>query len=82
MVEMNENLIISDACFQRGVTKTIVAAARTIIDSDGSEQLLHPPDPRPLSPEEEQAVVLMSSFCPKPSTPDTKVGTVLAQGRI
>jgi hypothetical protein len=70
------------ARFKSGVAKTIVAAAKTITDSDGSEQLLNPPDPRPLSPEEEQAVVLMSSFCPKPSTPDTKVGTVLAQGRM
>ena len=60
--------------------KKIVAAAKTILEGDGTEHLLHPPDPRPLSPEEEQAVILMSSFCPQMSTPDHIVGAVIASG--
>ena len=67
----------------RGVKKKIVKVAKTaatLIEGDGSEQLLYPPDPRPLSEEEQQAVVLMSSFCPQQSTPDPAVGTCLAQG--
>ena len=47
---------------------------------DGSDSLLNPSDPRPLSTEEEDAIVLMQSFCPMQSTPDPLVGTALAQG--
>jgi Protein of unknown function (DUF3684) len=71
----------------RGVTKQIVHVAKSVgdlmMDPSGSAEdqaLFHPPDPRPLSSEEIQAVTLMSSFCPQPSTPDPLIGTTLAQG--
>jgi hypothetical protein len=75
-------------CFEychrfRGVKKKIVAVAKsveTLMEGDGSEQLLYPSDLRPLAAEERQAIVLMSSFCPQQSTPDPGVGTALAQG--
>jgi hypothetical protein len=52
-----------------------------MLESGSTEQqLLHPVDPWPLSAEEQQAIVLMSSFCPQQSTPDPAVGAALAQG--
>lgn len=47
---------------------------------DDSAEYLKPVDILPLSEEEEQAVVLMQSFCPQQSTPDPLVGTCIAQG--
>jgi len=44
------------------------------------DELLNPPDPRPLCDIEQQAIVIMKSFCPNASTPDCMVGTILAQG--
>lgn len=66
----------------RGVTKKIVSVVSTVEDLilDDSAQYLKPIDPLPLFTEEEQAVVLMRSFCPQQSTPDPLVGTCIAQG--
>ena len=69
----------------RGVKKKIVKAAQTaasFIEGGSSDDyfLLHPPDPRPLCAEEQQAITLMASFCPQQSTPDPTVGSFLAQG--
>lgn len=44
------------------------------------DELLHPVDARPLSVEERDAVLLMRSFSPQQSTPDERVGMVLAKG--
>ena len=65
----------------RGVKKKIVSVVNTVEEliDDGSEYL-NPVDPLPLTEEEEQAVVLMQSFCPQQSTPDPLVGTCIAQG--
>eukprot|EP00980_Cylindrotheca_fusiformis_P030605 scaffold25091_cov147-Cylindrotheca_fusiformis.AAC.5 len=65
----------------KGVKKTIVKVKNKVGDivDDGGE-LMHPRDPRPLCPEETQAIILMQSFCPRQSTPDPLVGTALAQG--
>jgi hypothetical protein len=65
----------------RSAKKKIVSVINTVdhMIDDGSE-LLNPKDPRPLSAEERQAIMLMQSFCPQQSTPDPLVGTSLAQG--
>jgi hypothetical protein len=65
----------------KGVKKTIVKVKSKVEEmvEDGGE-LMHPRDPRPLCPEETQAIILMQSFCPRQSTPDPLVGTALAQG--
>lgn len=47
---------------------------------DSGDEYLRPVDPLPLTDEEEQAVVLMRSFCPQQSTPDPLVGTCIAEG--
>jgi hypothetical protein len=64
-----------------GVKQTIVQVVNKMEEmvDDGGE-LMHPKDPRPLCPEENQAILLMQSFCPRQSTPDPLVGTALAQG--
>ena len=70
----------------KGVKKGIVKVLNTVeeamenITNDDTHELLNPPDPRPLCPEEHQAILLMQSFCPQQSTPDPMVGTALAQG--
>ena len=66
----------------RGVKKKVVHVMNTVenIVDDGSAELLNPRDPRPLSSEERHAILLMQSFCPQQSTPDTLVGMALAQG--
>ena len=69
----------------RGVKKKIVKVAQTaasFIEGGSNDDyfLLHPPDPRPLCAEEQQAITLMASFCPQQSTPDPTVGSFLAQG--
>jgi hypothetical protein len=66
----------------KGVKKKIVNVLSTVqsyVVDDGTNQL-NPPDPRPLSAEERQAILLMRSFCPQQSTPDPMVGFALAQG--
>jgi hypothetical protein len=65
----------------RSAKKKIVSVINTVdhMIDDGSE-ILNPKDPRPLSAEERQAIMLMQSFCPQQSTPDPLVGTSLAQG--
>ena len=70
----------------KGVKKGIVKVLNTVeeamenISNDDTNELLNPPDPRPLCAEEHQAILLMQSFCPQQSTPDPMVGTALAQG--
>jgi hypothetical protein len=70
----------------KGVKKGVVKVLNTMeevmetISNDDTHELLNPPDLRPLCPEEHQAILLMQSFCPQPSTPDPLVGTALAQG--
>lgn len=60
---------------------SVAKTVEIMMERDGSsDQLLHPPDLRPLVDEEKQAIVLMSSFCPQQSTPDPAVGTALANG--
>jgi Protein of unknown function (DUF3684) len=68
----------------RGVKKSIVSVAKTVNNfvEANTDKLLYPPDPRPLSVEERQAVVLMQSFCPQQSTPDATVGICLATGFV
>lgn len=68
----------------RGVKKSIVSVTKTMnnLVEANTDKLLYPPDPRPLSVEERQAVVLMQSFCPQQSTPDATVGTYLATGFV
>eukprot|EP00957_Ditylum_brightwellii_P107434 8197293-Ditylum_brightwellii.AAC.1 len=66
----------------QGVKKKIVDVIKTVEDytsNDEEHELLNPSDPRPLSTEERDAILLMRAFCPKPSTPDSLVGTILAQ---
>jgi hypothetical protein len=62
----------------KGVTQRIVSVVEDLV-SDSSEYL-NPVDRMPLFQEEEEAVVLMQSFCPQQSTPDALVGTCIAQG--
>jgi hypothetical protein len=66
----------------KGVKKKIVSVLNSVdaLVDDGSAELLNPRDPRPLSIEERHAILLMRSFCPQQSTPDTTVGAALAQG--
>lgn len=59
---------------------SVAKSVETLWEANNSDHLLYPIDPLPLSSEEEQAIVLMSSFCPQQSTPDPAVGTALAQG--
>jgi hypothetical protein len=77
-----KSTIIGFAKFMaKGVKKTIGKVKNKMEDiiDDGGE-LMHPRDPRPLCHEENQAIILMRSFCPRQSTPDPLVGTALAQG--
>ena len=67
----------------KGIKKKVVAAIKTVegvVRDDESAELLNPPDPRPLSAEERDAVDLMRSFCPRRSTPDPDVGAAIAKG--
>ncbi|GAX11731.1 hypothetical protein FisN_7Lh108 [Fistulifera solaris] len=65
----------------RGVKKKIVQVVGSVEEMlDVDNDLLNPIDPRSLDTIEEQAIELMQSFCPVPSTPDPLVGTCLAQG--
>ncbi|VEU42899.1 unnamed protein product [Pseudo-nitzschia multistriata] len=67
----------------KGVRKTIkkvVTNVSDFVDEAVGGELIHPLDPRPLSTEEHQCILLMQSFCPQQSTPDPLVGTILAQG--
>lgn len=63
----------------QGVKQTIVQVVNKVEEFVDNE-VLHPKDARPLCPEENQAILLMQSFCPRQSTPDLLVGTALAQG--
>ena len=67
----------------KGVKSTIVSAVKTIeevVTNDEEEELTRPLDPRPLSFEEREAILLMRSFCAKPSTPDESIGIAVADG--
>lgn len=63
-----------------GVKKiaNVISSVDFLGDEDGD--VLSPPDSRPLSKEEKDAILLMRSFSPQQSTPDAQVGTVLANG--
>jgi len=63
----------------RGMQKKIVSVVNTVVDA-ADNSLLYPADPRPLLDEEQDAVALLQSYTPIPSTPDGIVGTCIAQG--
>ena len=64
----------------KGVQQTLVKVVKNAQDLVGEDAFLHPKDTAPLYPEEREAIRLMQSFCPKPSTPDPTVGIALAEG--
>ncbi len=74
--------LLSFASFMaRGVKNTVSEAIKPIFgDDDETTELLNPSDLRPLCIEERDAILLMKSFCPRPSTPDSLVGQYLAKG--
>ena len=66
-----------------GVKSMAATAAKTvneIVANDEETELLRPLDPRPISPEEQDAILLMKSFCARPSTPDADIGISIAGG--
>jgi len=69
----------------RGVKNTVTEMAirpvQAIIgEDDETMELLNPRDDRIICTEERDAILLMRSYCPRPSTPDSLVGTCLARG--
>eukprot|EP00978_Attheya_sp_CCMP212_P010585 scaffold25747_cov50-Attheya_sp.AAC.1 len=68
----------------KGVKQTLVDAVKSVeaisTSMDEEAMLLDPPDRRPLDEAEREAILLMRSFCPQQSTPDARVGTVIAEG--
>ena len=64
----------------KGVKKQIVNVLNTVDSLLEDDFLLNPRDPLPLTTEERHAILLMRSFCPQQSTPDSGVGISLAQG--
>jgi hypothetical protein len=68
----------------RGVRTTVTKAIKPVQvilgEDDETSELLSPTDDRPLSLEERDAIILMKSFSPCPSTPDSLVGVCLARG--
>lgn len=77
--------LLSFASFMaRGVKNTVSEAIKPVQsifgDDDETTELLNPSDLRPLSTEEQDAILLMKSYCPRPSTPDSLVGQYLAKG--
>ncbi|CAN8061537.1 unnamed protein product [Agarophyton chilense] len=71
-----------------GFARFMVGGVKKIADvissmdpiGNGDDYILNPNDPVPLSPEEQDAVMLMRAFCPQRSTPDPLVGSVVAGG--
>eukprot|EP00178_Gracilaria_changii_P002008 TRINITY_DN1294_c0_g1_i1.p1 TRINITY_DN1294_c0_g1~~TRINITY_DN1294_c0_g1_i1.p1 ORF type:complete len:1731 (-),score=176.87 TRINITY_DN1294_c0_g1_i1:3748-8940(-) len=71
-----------------GFARFMVGGVKKIADvissldpiGSGDDDILNPNDPIPLSPEEQDAVMLMRAFCPQKSTPDPLVGSVIAAG--
>ncbi|KAI0565871.1 Histidine kinase/HSP90-like ATPase [Gracilaria domingensis] len=71
-----------------GFARFMVGGVKKIADvisaidpiGSGDDYILNPNDPVPLSSEEQDAVMLMRAFCPRPSTPDPLVGSVIAAG--
>ncbi|CDF34901.1 unnamed protein product [Chondrus crispus] len=81
VLEESSNPLFSFAKFMSsGVKKIANAITSSDLLSNGGHDVFHPPDSRPLSKEEKDAISLMRSFSPQPSTPDALVGTVLANG--
>ena len=77
--------LLSFASFMaRGVKNTVSEAIKPVQsifgDDDETTELLNPSDLRPLCMEERDAILLMKSYCPRPSTPDSLVGQYLAKG--
>ena len=69
----------------RGVKNTVTEMAirpvQAIIgEDDETMELLNPRDDRIICTEERDAILLMRAYCPRPSTPDSLVGTCLARG--
>jgi hypothetical protein len=69
----------------RGVKNTVTEMAirpvQAIIgEDDETMELLNPRDDRAICTEERDAILLMRAYCPRPSTPDSLVGTCLARG--
>jgi len=63
------------------VTEAMIKPVQEILgEDDETTELLSPNDDRPLSREERDAIILMKSFSPCPSTPDSLVGVCLARG--
>lgn len=63
-----------------GVKKIADVISSVDFSRDEDDNLMHPRDVRPLSDEEKDAVLLMRSFSPQQSTPDERVGMLLAKG--
>ena len=77
--------LLSFASFMaRGVKNTVSEAIKPVQsifgDDDETTELLNPSDMRPLCREERDAILLMKSYCPRLSTPDSLVGQYLAKG--
>lgn len=72
--------------FVRFMTSGVKRIAEAITSGDmgraDDEDYLNPPDPRPLSGEERDAIMLMRAFSPQQSTPDQTVGAVIASGFV
>lgn len=67
--------------FMTSSVKRIADVLTTNVDFGRNEEdLLNPPDPRPLSSEERDAVMFMRAFSPEKSTPDPTVGALVAKG--
>jgi len=68
----------------RGVKNSVVEAVKAVPELLGEDsettELLNPIDDRPLNCSERDAIILMKSYCPRQSTPDSLVGQCLAKG--
>lgn len=82
-VTVSSSLMSFAKYMAKGMKSTIVSAVKQIeevVTNDEEEELTRPLDPRPLSFEEREAILLMRSFCAKPSTPDADIGIAVADG--
>lgn len=79
--EETANPVFSFARFMSSGVKKIADVISSVdFMRDDDAELLKPNDSRPLSKEEQDAILLMRSFAPQQSTPHPNVGTVLAKG--